>query len=113
MENYSIYLPAYTIGPGAYEKVGAIVSPYGKKVCIIGGRKALAAALPSLTKAMAGSGLTVLDTLIYGTDCTDEAVEILAATPAAAEAVFTPPMNSATAANRTSRSALSMRLVFI
>ena len=86
MENYSIYLPAYTIGPGAYEKVGAIVSPYGKKVCIIGGRKALAAALPSLTKAMAGSGLTVLDTLIYGTDCTDEAVETLAATPAAAEA---------------------------
>ena len=86
MENYSIYLPAYTIGEKAYEKVGGIAAPYGKKVAIIGGKKALAAALPDLLPALEKTELEVLDTLIYGTDCTYEAVERLEAQPAVQKA---------------------------
>ena len=86
MENYSIVLPAYTIGDDAYGKVAGTVRPFGRKAVIIGGRKALAAAMPHLGPALAGTQIEVLSELLYGTDCTYEAVEALKKEPSVQEA---------------------------
>ena len=44
LENYEVHLPSYSIGDKIYEKIGPVCESYGKKVLVIGGRKALAAA---------------------------------------------------------------------
>ena len=44
--------PGYTIGPDAYEDIVNVCPAYGKKVAIIGGKQALAAAKDKILKAM-------------------------------------------------------------
>lgn len=67
------FLTSYTFGgDDAYEAVPAIVKPYGKKVCIIGGKTALEKALPVLLPILVQAGLEVTETIIYGKECTHE-----------------------------------------
>ena len=59
----------YSIGANAYEEVGATCKFYGKKILLIGGEKALAAGKARLEDAIAGSGLEIVATELYGHDC--------------------------------------------
>lgn len=77
MENYSIYLPSYTIGAQAYDKVADICGAYGTKAVVIGGKKAMAAVKDELEKALKGSDLELIDYIWYGGEATYENVETL------------------------------------
>lgn len=44
LENYEVHLPNYSIGDKIYDKIGPVCESYGKKLLIIGGRRALNAA---------------------------------------------------------------------
>ena len=86
LENYSMYLPAYTIGEQAYEKAPAICAQYGTKAAVIGGHRALAAAGSRITAAFAGSAVTLSDPLWYGGEASYENVDMLAAAEAVQQA---------------------------
>ena len=42
--DYTLVLPAFTIGANAYDAIGQVTKPFGKKVVIIGGKTALSKA---------------------------------------------------------------------
>ena len=44
LENYEVHLPNYSNGDKIYDKIGPVCESYGKKVLIIGSRRALKAA---------------------------------------------------------------------
>ena len=69
----------YSIGANAYEEVGATCKFYGKKILLIGGEKALTAGKARLEAAIAGSGLEIVATELYGHDCTYGHINRLAA----------------------------------
>lgn len=79
MRTYSVYFTNYSIGTGVYEKVPEVCSFYGKRIFLIGGEKALAAGKSGLQKALSGSGLEIVKTVSFGTDCTYKAIEHWAA----------------------------------
>ena len=81
MENYSILIPDYSVGPDVYEKVPEYCSRYGKTAVVIGGKKAMAAAKNKLDAAVAFSDLTILSYVWFGTECTFEAAERLQEIP--------------------------------
>ena len=58
--------PGYTVGPDAYEDIVNVCPAYGKKVVIIGGKRALAAAKDKILKAIEGSTLEVIGVFWYG-----------------------------------------------
>lgn len=68
----------YSIGENPYEEVPSLCRPFGKRILLTGGQKALAAAAGRLTRALSGSGLELVDTMIYGTDCTFFAIDRIA-----------------------------------
>ena len=43
LENYEVHLPNYSIGDKIYDKIGPVCESYGKKVWIVGGKRALKA----------------------------------------------------------------------
>ena len=54
MENYSITLPAWTVGEKALDKVVEICAPHGKTAALIGGRRALGAIAAQIKGAVQG-----------------------------------------------------------
>ena len=70
LENYEVHLPNYSIGDKIYDKIGPVCESYGKKVLIIGGRRALKAAEDKIRAYVAKTNLEIIGTKIYGTDCT-------------------------------------------
>lgn len=60
---YTLVLPAFTIGVHAYDAIGKITKHFGKKVVIIGGKTALSKAKQPLLDAIAKTDLEVLDVL--------------------------------------------------
>lgn len=85
-ENYSVFMPQYSVGPDCYDQIGSIVSPYGKKVTIIGGKTALSKAEPSIKVALKKAGLEHIDTLWYGGNATDTNMQKMVDSKAAREA---------------------------
>ncbi len=80
-------LPGFTFGgDDAFDKVPEVVSVYGKKVCILGGKTALAKTMPTLEPVLAANGFTITDTIVYGTECVYERSKELAQLPAVQEA---------------------------
>ena len=77
--SYSIYLPNYTIGDDAYDGIGAICSPYGTTVAVIGGHTAMEAARDYLLAALKNTPLTITDWFWYGGEASYENVEALKA----------------------------------
>lgn len=75
----STYFCSYSIGENSYEEVPAVCCLYGKRVLLIGGQKALEAGKERLLTYIAGSHLTIVDTVLYGHDCTYEAIHKWAA----------------------------------
>lgn len=78
MENYSIHLPAYTIGPDAYAKIPYICGEYGAAAVIIGGEKGMAAAKDRIIMA-AEPAVRVTGCIWYGGEASYENVDRLAA----------------------------------
>ena len=77
MENYSILIPSYTVGPEAYQEIPRYAGLYGTKAVVIGGTKAMAAAKDKLLSAMEDSALSITDFVLYGKDSTYEAAQAL------------------------------------
>ncbi len=87
MERVTNLVPSYTLGGhDAYDKVPEIVAPYGRSVCIIGGKTAMEKALPILMPVLEASELVVLDTIVYGKECTREGAQAIADQKAVQEA---------------------------
>lgn len=74
--SHSVFLPNYTIGTDAYEKVNDIVKAYGTKAVLIGGKTALSKAEDKIRKALAQE-VEVLDSLWYGGNSTYENIDCL------------------------------------
>ena len=49
LENYELHLPSYSVGKEVYNQIGKICKPYGTKVLVIGGKKALSAAFDKIS----------------------------------------------------------------
>lgn len=86
LKNYEVHLPSYSIGDKIYEKIGPVCESYGKKVLVIGGRKALATAYDKIAAYVAQTNLEIIGTEIYGENCTYATVERLRALPLYQEA---------------------------
>lgn len=86
MENYSVIIPSYTVGPEAYNKIPEFCSLYGNKAVVIGGQKAMAAAGGKLMSALEGSDMVITGFIRFGKECTFEAANRLAKEPAVLEA---------------------------
>lgn len=86
LENYEVHLPNYSIGDDIYSKIGPVCESYGSKVLVIGGEKALAAALDKIKRYVAKTKLTIIDVVYYGKDCTYKTVDALRALPVYAQA---------------------------
>lgn len=52
---------------------------YGKRILLIGGKKALRAGKERLVQAIAGTGMELVDTVVFGEDCTYENIHRWAA----------------------------------
>lgn len=82
MENYSVYLPSYSIGDASvYKKIPEICGAYGKTAVVIGGKTAMEKAKADLMAGIEGSDITILDFIWYGDDATFENCDALAANP--------------------------------
>lgn len=86
MTDYSITLPAYSIGEQVYSKIPSVCAPYGAAAVVIGGHKAMAAVKERLLSAVAGSAVTITDFVWYGGECSKENIAALAEHPAVAKA---------------------------
>ncbi len=81
LENYEVHLPNYSIGDQIYDKIGPVCESYGRKVLVIGGRKAMEAAYDKIRRHVRQTGLEIIGQVIYGENCTYETVERLRAMP--------------------------------
>ena len=86
MENYSIIIPSYTVGPDAYRDIPRYCRLYGKTAVVIGGQKAMAAAKEKLLAAIQDSDLSINAFLWYGEEASYEASAVLEADPHLQEA---------------------------
>ena len=67
----TIGMSDYTVGEDCFIELPAALAEYGAtKVAIIGGKRALAAALPGIAAALEGTDVEVLETRVYGTNST-------------------------------------------
>ena len=79
---YSVNFANYTIGEDAYQKVNEVCMHYGTKALLIGGELALKAGKEKLKSALNGTGekqISIIDTVLFGNDCTYVRMEELAA----------------------------------
>lgn len=81
MENYSIYLPSYSIGEDIYRKIPEVCEPYGRRIVAVGGKRAIASVKELLLEAVRDSSLVFEDFLWYGGESSYENVEALMADP--------------------------------
>ena len=77
MNNYSIYLPSYSIGPDVYKDIYRICSPYGKRIIAVGGKRAIKSVRDELINAVKDSDLAVSGFLWHGGESSYENVEKL------------------------------------
>ncbi|MDD3368873.1 MAG: iron-containing alcohol dehydrogenase family protein [Lachnospiraceae bacterium] len=77
LHNYELSLPSYSVGENVYNLIGEKCLPYGKNILVIGGTRAIAAAKEKIEKAVRLAGMTILEYVVYGKDCTYAAVEKL------------------------------------
>ena len=65
MNSYSVFFANYSIGTDVYEQVPEVCEPYGSRILLIGGEKALGAAKKLLQDAIEGSKLEIVDTVFF------------------------------------------------
>ena len=86
LENYEVHLPNYSIGDHIYDKIGPVCGSYGKKVLVIGGKKALDAAYDKIRFYVEQTDLEIIGKEYYGENCTYATVEKLRGMPLYQEA---------------------------
>ena len=83
----TIGMSDYTVGEDCFDELPGALAEYGAtKVAIIGGKRALAAALPGIEAALAGTGVEVLETRVYGTNSTRANIAKVVNSPACQKA---------------------------
>lgn len=75
METYSVQFTNFSVGTEAYKKVPDVCLPFGKRILLIGGERGMKAAGGLLNEAIAGSGLEIVDAVVFGEDCTYAVIE--------------------------------------
>ena len=81
LENYSVYMPSYSIGDGVYDRIGEVCSPFGHCGVIIGGERARQAAAKEIRHAAEKAGIELTGELWYGGEASYENVEALEGRP--------------------------------
>ena len=67
----TIGMSDYTVGEDCFDELPGALAEYGAtKVAIIGGKRALAAALPGIEAVLEGTDVEILETRVYGTNST-------------------------------------------
>jgi glycerol dehydrogenase-like iron-containing ADH family enzyme len=69
--------PGYSVGPDAYDDIANVCPAYGRKVAIIGGHHALAAAKEKILKAVEDTPLEVIGVFWYGGEASYENMDAL------------------------------------
>ena len=83
----TIGMSDYTVGEDCFTELPAALAEYGAtKVAIIGGKRALAAALPGIEAALAGTDVEILETRVYGTNSTRANIAKVVNSPACQQA---------------------------
>ena len=83
----TIGMSDYTVGEDCFDELPTALAEYGAtKVAIIGGKRALAAALPGIEAALAGTDVEILETRVYGTNSTRANIAKVVNSPACQEA---------------------------
>ena len=80
--------PGYTVGTDAYDDIANVCPAYGKKIAIIGGKRALAAAGEAIAAAVAKTDMEIIGTFWYGGEASRENMEMLAPQVAEADMIF-------------------------
>ena len=83
----TIGMSDYTVGEDCFTELPAALAEYGAtKVAIIGGKRALAAALPGIEAALEGTDVEILETRVYGTNSTRANIAKVVNSPACQQA---------------------------
>ena len=83
----TIGMSDYTVGEDCFDELPGALDEYGAtKVAIIGGKRALAAALPGIEAALEGTEVEILETRVYGTNSTRANIDKVVNSPACQEA---------------------------
>ena len=77
MLNENVFFCNYSIGQNVYKEVDRVCKIYGKRVLLIGGKKGMESGKALLEAALAESKLEIVDAVLYGKDCTAQAIEKL------------------------------------
>ncbi|NLK94486.1 MAG: iron-containing alcohol dehydrogenase family protein [Clostridiales bacterium] len=77
LSNYDFNLPSYSIGNEVYSHIDKICSPYGKKILVIGGKRAIKAAKNKIEAAIKNSSLEIIGYELFGKECTYQNVDRL------------------------------------
>lgn len=77
MLEYHVSLSNYSVGENCYQDIKRVMSHYGKKIVIIGGKTALEKAQDAILKGIEDTSYKVLGVLWYGGNATYEHVESL------------------------------------
>ncbi len=80
--------PGYTIGVDAYDDIKNVCPAYGKKVAVIGGKHALAAAKEGILKGAADAGIEVIGIFWYGGEASVENMDMLRTQIEEADMIF-------------------------
>lgn len=87
----TVQMSSYTVGEDCFEAIPSVLEAFdAKKIVLIGGERALAAAAPGIKAALEGTDIEVLDTIVYGKNCTWTNINKLIDNPAvqAADVIF-------------------------
>jgi glycerol dehydrogenase len=77
MLNQNVFYCGYSVTENGYENVSQICGVYGKRALLIGGEKGLAAGRSKLLQALEGSGIEIVDTVLFGKECTYDTIHKL------------------------------------
>ena len=67
----TIEMSNYSVGESCYNEIPGVCEKYNvKKVVLIGGKRALAAAEPRIREAIKETDIIITDSIVYGIECT-------------------------------------------
>ena len=78
MENYSTFFCNYSIGEDCYKNVPEVCARYGRKILLVGGKKSMEAGRRKLEAALDGTEFHIVDAVLFGHDCTHDAITKIA-----------------------------------
>ena len=83
----TIEMSNYSVGESCYNEIPSVCEKYNvKKVVLIGGKRALAAAEPRIREAIKETDIIITDSIVYGVDSTMTNVHKLTSNPNVQEA---------------------------